>query len=364
MKILILGADGYIGWPLSLRLLNMGHYVNGIDNYSRRERVLKVDSNSLIPISDKRWRNKILPIEQGSVRFLNFLADYDCIVHLAEQPSAPYSMRDMGHSLETINQNVMGTMNLLWLIKEYCPNTHLLKLGTLGEFGYPDCPIPEGFIEDGDLKGLPFPKQAGSFYHLSKVFDSCCIEFVNKIWGLRCTDIMQGVVFGSKTSDIDTARKATRFDYDQYFGTVINRFCAQAVCGIPLTIYGTGNQVRGYLPLKDSIECLSLAIHNPPKQGEYRIFNQFAKIISLNELAKRVETIGNELGLNVKTEHIANPRVEIDNPSYNPKQENLKKLGFEPKWALNDEIRELLVELIPYKDRISKKVIQPTVNWR
>lgn len=364
MKILVLGADGYIGWPLCLRLLDLGHEVTGIDNHVRRERVASIGSNSVIPIADKKIRDNIFEIKQGSVKHLDCLDEFDCIVHLAEQPSAPYSMRNLKYSSETINQNVMGTMNLLWLIKKHCPDTHLVKLGTLGEYGYPDCPIPEGFIEDGPLKGLSFPKQAGSFYHLSKVFDSCCIEFVNKIWGIRATDIMQGIVFGNRIPEIDHPDKATRFDYDEYFGTVINRFCSQAVSGIPLTIYGSGNQIRGYLPLKDSIECLVIAINNPPKEGEYRIFNQFAKIASVNELAKRVCDIGNELGLKVKINYLDNPRVEIDNPSYNPKHEHLFNLGFKPQWALNDEIRDLLTDLIPYKYHINKKVIQPTTTWK
>lgn len=378
MKILVLGADGYIGWPLSLRLSSLGYDVRGLDNFVRRQRVQDVGGNSVIPIADFRIRSNIVEIMTGNMKYLPSLQGYDVIVHLAEQPSAPFSMRDVGSCWETVNQNVLGTINLLWRMREQCPDAHLVKLGSMGEYGTPDCVIPEGIIPEeciayymdvGNynkcvMKGLQFPKQPGSFYHLSKVFDSQAIEFACRAWGLRSTDTMQGIVFGTRTSDIDHADKATRFDYDQYFGTVINRFCVQAVLGIPLTVYGGGYQKRGFLPLKDSIECLTLAIQNPPDTGEYRVFNQFAMTQTVNQVAFSVGSVANKMGLKPHIENVGNPRVENEKNYYEPKHDRLKALGYEPKWSLSKEIQGVLEDLIPHKYHINRKVIYPTTTWK
>jgi len=243
----------------------------------------------------------------------------------------------------------------LWLMREYCPDAHLIKLGTMGEYGTPDCDIPEGFIEDGPMIGLPFPKSPGSFYHLSKVHDTSNVMFACDMWGLSATDVMQGVVFG--------AMDDTRFDYDEHFGTVINRFCAQAVAGIPLTVYGRGGQTRGYLPLRESIECLTLAMDNPPENGEYRVFNQFAKTYSVRELAMGVVNASLNLSIESSVQNIPNPRVEEESHYYNPKCENLKRLGYEPQWSLNGEIEGMLSKIIPHKDRIIEDVIYPKTRW-
>lgn len=344
--VFILGIDGYIGRPLSAYLESKGYNITGLDNLSRRDR-----ADSLIPLENER--KNIIKLDLES---LEELPSCDAIIHLAEQPSAPWSMADYNWSAKTQHENVIGTLKLLWLMKEKNPNAHLIKLGSMGEYGTPDCIIPEGIIEDGPMKGLVFPRQPGSFYHLSKVFDSMNIDFACKTWGLRSTDIMQGVVFGH----ID----GTRFDYDEYFGTVINRFCTQAVAGAPLTVYGRGGQTRGYLPLEDSIACITLLLENPPKPGEYRIVNQFAKVRSINELAIMVSAAAKKHGIDCTIESIPNPRVESEHHEYIPKCDILQKLGYKPNWELSEKLEELIAKIIPYKDRIDRSKIMPTTTWR
>ena len=391
MKILILGSDGYLGWPLINHLLNKGHEVFGIDAAIRRERVRKVNSESLTRIGSLLSRKSYLR-EKYKDLFLGFLeapigADEigyvalkealnqlnpDTIVHLAEQPSAPWSMQHVDASCETQLLNISSTLHILWAMREVCPETHLVKIGTMGEYGTPDCDIPEGEIpiepcettlpNGCPMKGLPFPKSPGSFYHLSKVHDTNNIIFACKNWNLRSTDIMQGVVFGVKVTDEET--EPTRFDYDQYFGTVINRFCAQAIIGHPLTIYGSGLQKRGFLPLKDSIQCLTIAIENPPKIGEYKTLNQFENIYNINMLADNVVMAAGDLGLDASMSHIKNPRKEAEEHYYNPMHQKLFDLGYKPTKNIYEEIRKLLIDILPYKDRVIKEVIMPTTNWR
>ena len=370
MRILILGMDGYIGWPLALHLRERGHKVTGLDNLVRRYRVQHEGSESLFPIDGILKKQQEFPIDTTGLKYLTKLdSGLDAIVHLAEQPSAPWSMKSVETATKTQYHNILGTLNLLWLMQEYCPDVHLVKLGTMGEFGTPDCIIPEGGIpakclgEKDCLKapvcpmaGLPFPRLAGSFYHLSKVHDTYNIIFACKTWGLRSTDIMQGVVFGTLPG--------TRFDYDECFGTVVNRFCVEAVAGIPLTVYGLGGQTRGYLPLKDSIKCLTLSLENPPGNSEYRVFNQFAELYSVNEWAKIVQEVGNHLGLDVKTEHIENPRKEAEKHFYNPVHNGLRTLGYEPKWDVKEEIMKILQTIRPYEDCIRSEIIMPKIKWR
>src|SRR2546422_3349588 len=327
MRVLIAGIDGYLGWPLALHLAARGHEVYGIDNFSRRKNVAEVGSWSAIPIPNMRRRLEVarnllglrIKFFHGDLRkyqdALSVLRESkpDAIVHLGEQPSAPYSMIDCKHASFTQENNVSGTLNLLWAMKEFSPRAHLVKLGTMGEYGTPNIEIPEGFFEieyQGRRDRLPFPRQAGSFYHLSKVHDSANIALACKIWGLISTDIMQGVVYGSRTRELADYRLNTRFDFDQIFGTVINRFCAQAVIGYPLTPYGRGGQKRGFIALVDSIQCLTLAIQNPPRSGEYRVFNQLDEVYSINELAKRVKRVADTMSIHVEINSVENPRVE------------------------------------------------------
>jgi nucleoside-diphosphate-sugar epimerase len=383
--VAILGVDGYIGWPLALDLLTKGYKVAGLDCFARRDRVRNLGSNSLTPIGDIKIRGEILKsysnfidsiayLNMTDINLYNFLefCKPDVIVHLAEQPSAPWSMFNALHSEITQRENILGTLNLLWGMHRLCPEAHLIKLGTMGEYGTPKCDIPEGTIphkcmtyDDGKechLGGLLFPRTPGSWYHLTKVHDTYNIHFACRNWGLRSTDIMQGVLFGLNETAGDNDL-FTRFDYDEYFGTAINRFCAQALIGHPLTVYGLGNQTRGFLPLKDSIQCLGIAIENPPSLGEYRTFNQFENIYSINQLAKMVQASAQELGMPVDITPIPNPRKEAEEHYYNPAHQKLFDLGYIPTTDIQSEITKLLATLKPFSSRIKPNVIMPKTKW-
>ncbi|RLJ03257.1 MAG: NAD-dependent dehydratase [Candidatus Aenigmatarchaeota archaeon] len=385
MKVMVLGADGYLGWPLSMKLANKYDYeVIGVDNFSRRERVREIGSDSALPIRsmDERIRafeenfGKKIIFEEGDLRDYEFVEKIikkyrpDVIVHFAEIPSAPYSMIDVHHAVETHENNVNGTLNLLFAMKEFSPEAHLIKLGTMGEYGTPNIDIPEGFFEieyRGRKDVLPFPRQAGSFYHQTKVHDSNNIMLACKIWGLRSTDIMQGVVYGTRTDETAVdERLVTRFDFDEAFGTVINRFCAQAVIGHPLTPYGKGNQTRGFLNIMDTMRCIETIMRNPPKEGEYRVVNQLTEVLNINEIAEKVQNIGKELGLDPVIERIENPRVEAEEHYYNVDYKKLGEMGFRRKYTVDDSIRYMLEDLIPHKERIEKykRHIIPKIKWR
>ncbi len=340
MKVLILGMDGYIGWSLALHQLAIGNEVCGIDNFSRRKHVEEVGSWSATPILPMEKRLEILKKEydnkisfyEGDLTNPQFTNDVvknfqpDGIVHLAEQASAPYSMIDQEHTIYTQSNNVLGTLNVVYAMRNHSPKAHLVKLGTMGEYGTPDMDIAEGFIEvefRGKKAKIPFPRFAGSWYHWSKVHDSNNITFACKLWDLKSTDIMQGVVYGTRTNEIKDETNLTRFDFDEVFGTVINRYCAQAVIGHPLTVYGKGGQTRGFLALVDSIQCISLLLDNPPEQGEYRVVNQFDEQYQVSELAQRVKAIGDKKGLNVELQNIENTRVEKEEHYYKVDHEHL-----------------------------------------
>jgi len=383
VKVLIAGIDGYLGWPLAQYCAARGHIVAGIDALLRREWVKEVGGQSAIPVYDIETRLDAFEdcygyrpwFRQGNLLDYVFLRDClekfqpDAIVHLAEMPSAAYSMIDPAHTAFTQHNNVIGNLNMLWAIKEVCPTAHLIKLGTMGEYGTPDIDIPEGFFEvefRGRRDQLPFPRQAGSFYHLSKVHDSHNTLFACKTWGLRSTDIMQGVVFGTRIDEMDgNARLRTRLDFDQCFGTAINRFCCQAVIGHPLTLYGQGRQKRGFLPLRDSMQCLALTIENPPEPGEYRVFNQFEACYSIEELARLVQAAGMELGLNVEIAYYDNPRKEAETHYYNPDREKLLALGYQPHNDIAAEIRIMLADLQQHQTRIQEKqeLLIPDIRW-
>ena len=382
MKILILGGDGYLGWPQALYFSNRGHEVFIVDSLMRRQFDSKNNFDSLIPIQSLENRIKIWEKKTG--RKINFLIgdtrDYpflskvmqdfqpDVVVHFAEQRTAPYSMIDREHAVFTMDNNVIGTLNVLYAIKDFCPNCHLVKLGTMGEYGTPNIDIEEGFIEI-DYKGrkdrLPYPKQPSSFYHLSKVHDSHNIMFACKTWGLRATDLNQGVVYGVETQEtkIDP-RLATRFDYDQIYGTVLNRFCAQAVIGYPLTVYGQGGQTRGYINIQDTMSCIDIAIMNPANQGEFRVFNQFVETFSVNHLAQIVERCVEKLGLKVQINHLSNPRVEAENHYYNAVNTSLLKLGLHPHYLEDTVLVSIMKKALEFSGRIDKKILEPSVNWR
>jgi UDP-sulfoquinovose synthase len=382
MRILILGGDGYLGWPTAMRFSARGHEVSVVDNFSRRRWHTENSTDSLTPIGSladrvEAWRevsgNEITP-HVGSIEDWEFLdraiteTSPEAIVHYGEQPSAPYSMRSRETAVETQYTNVIGTLNLLFAIRDRVPDCHLVKLGTMGEYGTPNIDIEEGFIEvhhKGRSDVLPFPKQPGSLYHLSKVHDSHNIQFACRVWGLRSTDLNQGVVYGIETEEsAGDERLITRFDYDEYFGTVLNRFCVQAVIGHPLTVYGEGGQTRGFLNIRDTLQCVDLAVSNPPALGEYRVFNQFTEQFNVRELAELVQRAASHLGYEAEIRGYPNPRVELERHYYNAVNTKLLDLGLEPT-HLGEELVETMLHVIErYKDRVIQRAILPTTRWK
>jgi len=383
MRVFIAGVDGYLGWSLACYLGARGHDVGGVDTFLRREWVAEVGGQSATPIRRMTERleayrerfGKNLVFRRGNLRDYNFVLNAlrsfepDVIVHLGENPSAPYSMIDVEHCVFTHENNMIGTLNILYAIKEACSQAHLLKLGTMGEYGTPNLPIPEGFFEidyRGRKDSLPFPRQAGSWYHQTKVHDSNNIMFACRIWGLRSTDIMQGVVFGTHIDEMGSdERLLSRLDFDQCFGTAINRYCCQAVIGHPLTPYGKGHQKRGFLPLRDSMQCLTLALENPPKEGEYRVFNQFEEVYDVTEVAEKVKKAGSTLGLEVTIRNIENPRIEQEQHYYEPDHKNLLDLGYKPTHDVEAELKIMLTDLMKCRKRIEvrSEAFIPDIRW-
>jgi UDP-sulfoquinovose synthase len=383
MHVLIAGIDGYLGWSLALHLIARGHEVSGCDNYSRRGWVEEMGSQSAIPIERMDIRlsaaaetlGKAPAFHEGDLTDYAFVAGLisehrpDAIVHLGECPSAPYSMIDQAHAAFVQTNNVIGTLNILHAMRDVAPDAHLVKLGTMGEYGTPNLDIPEGFFTieyRGRTDTLPFPRQAGSWYHLSKVHDTNNVTFACKIWGLRSTDIMQGVVFGSSIdAGGEDPRLQTRLDFDQSFGTAINRYACQAVIGHPLTVYGAGHQRRGFLPLRDSMQCLTLALEKPPEAGEYRVFNQFQEVYDVTELAEMVRSVAGELGLDATVQRFDNPRKELEEHHYNPDHQHLLDLGYEPTQDVRSEVKAMVEGLLDHRDRIeqARDVLIPDIRW-
>jgi UDP-sulfoquinovose synthase len=382
MKIAVLGGDGYCGWATALYLSAKGHSVAIIDNYLRRQWDHELGAQTLTPITPLSDRSRTWKRLTGKTidSFVGDIADYDfllptlkafgpeAIVHFAEQRSAPYSMIDRKHAVFTQVNNVVGTLNVLFAIRESMPDCHLIKLGTMGEYGTPNIDIEEGYIQiehNGRKDVLPFPKQPGSFYHLSKVHDSHNMMFTCKIWGLRATDLNQGVVYGTVTDETSLDETLiNRFDYDDVFGTVLNRFCVQAAIGLPLTVYGKGGQTRGFLDIRDTVRCIEIACLNPAGKGECRVYNQFTEQFSVLDLAKKVQAAGKHLGLDVKIDHLPDPRVEAEQHYYNAKHSKLIDLGLQPH-LLSDSLLDSLVNIaIKYRDRVDHALMMPTVNWR
>jgi UDP-sulfoquinovose synthase len=382
MKIAVLGGDGYCGWATALYLSQQGHEVSVVDSFVRRQWDFELGVQTLTPIRAlpdrlRAWNEhtgKNIELRIGDVTDYEFLSEVvqefepDAVVHFAEQRSAPYSMIDRRHAASTQINNVMGTLNLLFALREFRPDCHLVKLGTMGEYGTPNIDIEEGYIEithNGRKDILPYPKQPGSFYHLSKVHDSHNIMFCCKIWKLRATDLNQGVVYGTVTDEtaIDEAL-INRFDYDEVFGTVLNRFCVEAAVGHPLTVYGKGGQTRGFLDIRDTVRCVEIACLHPAKPGEFRVFNQFTEQFSVLDLAHMVQAAGRKMGLTVDIDHIPDPRVEAEAHYYNAKNSKLKDLGLEPHHLSDSLLDSLLNIAIEYKDRIDASLFMPQVNWR
>lgn len=383
MRVLITGVDGYLGWTLAIHLAARGHEVAGIDNYARRAWVGQMGSQSAIPIAPmaerlsayRRRLGQNLRFYRGDLCEWDFVLQAyrsfrpEAVVYLGEQPSAPYSMIDVHHAVFTQTNNVMGTLVTLHALREVAPECHLVKLGTMGEYGTPDLDIPEGWFElefRGRKQRALFPRRAGSWYHQSKVHDSHNVEMACRLWGLRSTDIMQGVVYGTRIPELEgEPQLATRFDFDQAFGTAINRFCAQAVIGLPLTPYGRGHQKRGFLPLRDSMQCLTLALENPPDAGEYRVFNQFEEVYDISELAARVQRIAAEFELDAKIQALENPRAEAEQHYYRPDHSLLQELGYRPSSDVDTELRCVFRDLLPHRDRIEERreANFPDIRW-
>jgi UDP-sulfoquinovose synthase len=385
MRMFIAGMDGYLGWSLAQHLVRRGHEIAGADALYRRSWVDEMGSVSAIPIAPIGQRLSALHECTGQkVRFWNGdLRDYslverifrefapEAVIHLGECPSAPYSMMDREHTTFVQTNNLTTTFNLLFAIRDLAPDAHLLKLGTMGEYGTPNIDIPEGFFEvefRGRKDWMPFPRQAPSWYHWSKVHGSNNIMFACKIWGVRATDVMQGVVFGSRIGGMtDDPHLRTRLDFDQAFGTAINRFSCQAAIEHPLTTYGDGGQIRGFLPLRDSMQCLTLALENPPGTGEYRVLNQFEETYSVRDLADIVQKQALTIGLKADVAPVENPRAAIERQDHHfaPDHDRLRELGYHPTNDVAGEVRAMLEDLLPHRDRILRhqQVLLPDVHW-
>jgi UDP-sulfoquinovose synthase len=382
MKVLVIGGDGYCGWATALYLSNQGYEVGILDSLVRRHWDLQLGVETLTPIASiqhrlQRWQDltgKSIDLFVGDITDYDFLSKAlhqfqpEAIVHFGEQRSAPFSMIDREHAVLTQVNNVVGTLNLLYAMREDFPNCHLVKLGTMGEYGTPNIDIEEGYItieHNGRKDTLPYPKQPGSMYHLSKVHDSHNIHFACKIWGLRATDLNQGVVYGVLTEETGMDELLiNRLDYDGVFGTALNRFCIQAAIGHPLTVYGKGGQTRGFLDIRDTVRCVELAIANPAQPGEFRVFNQFTELFSVGDLAAMVQNASKSMGLKVEVNNLDNPRVEKEEHYFNAKNTNLLSLGLQPHYLSEALLDSLLNFAIKYQNRVDREHILPKVTWR
>jgi UDP-sulfoquinovose synthase len=382
MKVLVIGGDGYCGWATALYLSNKGYEVGIIDSLVRRHWDMELGVQTLTPIAPiqqrlQRWRDltgKSIDLFVGDITNYEFLIkamrqfEPEAIVHFGEQRSAPFSMIDREHAVLTQVNNVVGTLNLLYAMRQDFPDCHLVKLGTMGEYGTPNIDIEEGYItieHNGRKDTLPYPKQPGSFYHLSKVHDSHNIHFACRVWGLRATDLNQGVVYGVLTEETGMDELLiNRLDYDGVFGTALNRFCIQAAIGHPLTVYGKGGQTRGFLDIRDTVRCVEIAIANPAEAGQFRVFNQFTELFSVGDLAVMVKNAGTAMGLDVDINHLDNPRVEKEEHYFYAKNTSLLSLGLQPHYLSDSLLDSLLNFASKYQYRVDKNQILPKVTWR
>lgn len=382
MRVLILGGDGYLGWPTAMHLAAGGHQVHTIDNYLRRTIAMQTRSEALMPNPNLPERAEVFQAVSGysvgvtigdvtdnrllSQVFQDFQPE--AVIHYAEQPSGPYSMMGYDEARLTLENNLLTTHNVIYAVMAYAPDCQIIKIGTMGEYGTPKIDIPEGWIEiehRGKKDTFLFPRAAGTQYHTTKVLDTDYLYFFVRTFGIRVTDLMQGPVYGLKTAESDMdERLLPNFHYDDIFGTALNRFLVQAVAGIPLTVYGKGGQTRGYLDLRDTMQCVELAMMNPTERGKLRVLNQFVETFSINKLAERVQIVGNRMGLSVKVESIPNPRRELEDHYYNPDHSGLLELGLKPHYLTDDVIEGMLNEVIKYKDQIDTRKIMPRVRWK
>lgn len=382
MRIIVAGGDGFCGWPTALYLSKQGFDVAIIDNLVRRDIDEELNSNSVTPIASlddrlAKWKEltgKEIKFYEGDLNQYDFLSDVfkefkpEAFVHFAEQRSAPYSMIDREHAIYTQANNVLGNLNVLYAIKEFNPDCHLIKLGTMGEYGTPNIDIEEGWLEvehKGRKDRMLYPKKAGSYYHLTKVHDSHNIEFACRAWGIRATDLNQGVVYGLNTEETEMDPVlVNRLDYDDVFGTALNRFIIQTAIGEPMTVYGKGGQTRGFLNIKDTVRCIELAANNPAERGEFKVYNQMTEQFSVGDLAERVKKVGEDLGLNPVINNIENPRVEQEEHYFNAVHTALKDLGLEAHLLTDDVIKDIMELAMEHKDRVKKELLLPKVSWK
>jgi len=381
MRVLILGGDGYLGWPTAMHLTAKGHQVAVVDNYLRRRLCREENLVALFEVPDLNERIAVWQSESGHTIkvFIGDLTQWafvepvfrafspDAVVHYAEQPSAPYSMLNRRAADLTLKNNLATTLNLIFAVKEFCPEAHIIKLGTMGEYGTPNIDIEEGWLEvnhKGRRQKFLYPRQASSLYHTTKIMDTDLLWFYVRMWNLRVSDLMQGPVYGLFTDENENdERLLPFFNYDEIFGTVLNRFVVQTVAGYPLTVYGKGGQTRGYLNIKDTLQCIRLALENPAKIGELRILNQFTETFSVLELAGKVQQVGKGLGLNVKIQPVENPRKEAEEHYYNPKHSGLLELGLEPNYLSDDCLEQIMRFVLKHKSKIVRDQIYRQVKW-
>jgi UDP-sulfoquinovose synthase len=382
MKVLILGADGYLGWPTAMYFSKRGHEVIAVDNYFRRNAATELDCEALIPNPNLIHRARLWEGITGRKIdvIINDVTDYaslkdifsefnpDAVIHYAEQPSAPFSMIDYKKAAFTLKNNLISTLNVIYAVKEVVPECHIIKLGTMGEYGTPDIDIEEGWLDiehKGRKDRFLFPRQASSLYHTTKIQDTDMLWFYVRTWGLRVTDLMQGPVYGISTEEADLdERLMPNFHYDEVFGTVLNRFLVQAVIDYPLTIYGGGTQIRGYLNIKDTMQCVYLSAMKPASQGELRIFNQVTETFSVIELAERIRRAGKSLGYNISLQNMENPRIEKEEHYYNPKYTGLFELGLEPHYLTDQILKDMFKVIEKYKSRINRDSIFKGIKWK
>ena len=382
MKVLILGGDGYLGWPTAMNLASSGHEVMVVDNYLKRKIFIENDLNSIdsgltlkqrVDLWNERCSSEI-HCKIGDLKDWNVIAEVfelfqpDSVIHYAEQPSAPYSMLSRASADLTVSNNIMVTFNVIQAIAKYTPEAHLIKLGTMGEYGTPNIDIEEGWLtveHKGRSSKFLYPRQASSLYHTTKVMDTDLLWFYVRVWGLKVTDLMQGPVYGIYTPESKEHEELmTTFCYDEMFGTVLNRFIAQAVKGFPLTVYGKGEQTRGYLNLVDTLQCVKLCVENPVEKHELRVLNQFTETFTVNDLAEKVKLVGDRLGLDVKIQNIENPRKEMEEHYYNPAHTGLTDLGLKPNLLTDDVIEEMILYVSKYKESVDDSRFLLGAKWK
>lgn len=382
MRILILGGDGYLGWPTAMHFSARGDEVVVVDNFAKRRWELEEGIEPLLPVPTlharvKRWKEvsgRDIQLKVGDLanhRFVYTLFEQfkpEAIVHYGEQPSAPYSMQSRETAVYTQTNNIVGNLNVLFAMRHACPDAHLVKLGTMGEYGTPNIDIEEGWLtlnHNGRSDTVLYPKKPGSFYHLSKVHDSHNIEFACRIWGIRSTDLNQGVVYGIETDQTTLhADLRTSFHYDDVFGTVLNRFLVQAAVGSPLTVYGKGGQTRGFLNIRDTIQCVGLAVDTPAERGQFRVFNQFTEQFSVNDLARKVDETAKRAGVSVRIDHLENPRVELEDHYYNAKHSKLVDLGLKPTLLTDQALDAMFATVRGNCGHVEQEAFNPRIKWQ